>query len=66
MPLRKNKKEYKVSGNRNLFSKKFWSKSKEVRIQIAMPKNKAPCVQSKEVGHLGKLQRGMQERRTAL
>ena len=38
MPLRKNKKEYRVSGNKNLHSKKFWSKSKEMRIQIAMPK----------------------------
>ena len=34
----KNKKEYRVSGNKNLPSKKFWSKSKEMRIQIAMPK----------------------------
>ena len=35
---RKNKKEYKVSGNMSLLSKKFWNKSKEVRIRIAMPK----------------------------
>ena len=37
MPLKKNKKEYKVSGNKSLPSRKFWSKSKEMRIQIAMP-----------------------------
>ena len=30
--------EYKVSGNKNLPSRKFWSKSKEMRVQIAMPK----------------------------
>ena len=34
----KNKKEYKVSGNKNLPSKKFCSTSKEMRTQIAMPK----------------------------
>ena len=33
---RKNKKEYEVSGNKSLPSKFFWSKSKEMRIQIAM------------------------------
>ena len=36
-PLKKNKKEFKVSGKMSLLSKKFWSKSKEVRMQIAVP-----------------------------
>ena len=35
--LRKNKKESKVSGNKNLFCKRFWSKSKEVQTQILIP-----------------------------
>ena len=36
--LKKNNREYKVIGNKSHPSKKFWSESKEVRIQIAMPK----------------------------
>ena len=34
---RKSKKEYKVGGSRSRPAKKFWSKSKGMRIQIAMP-----------------------------
>ena len=33
-----NKKGSKVSGNRSLPSKKFWNKSKEVRIQLSVPR----------------------------
>ena len=35
----KNKKVYKNNGKNNLPSKKFWCKSKEVRIQIAVPRH---------------------------
>ena len=37
----KNKKESKVSGNRSHPSKRFWNKSKEVRIQVAVNANEA-------------------------
>ena len=39
----KNKKEYKVSGKKSLPSKTFWSKSTEMRMQIAMHPKKITC-----------------------
>ena len=36
-PLKKNTNECRDSGNMSLPEKKFWSKSKEVRILIAVP-----------------------------
>ena len=52
MLLKKNNKESKVSGNRSHFSIRFWNKSREVRILIAVPDN-APCLHRNEAWHLG-------------
>ena len=51
--FKKNKQKIQVNGNKNLSTKKFWSKSKEVRMQIAVTDN-APCVQRNEAWQLGK------------
>ena len=48
-----NQEETGSMAEKNLHSKKFWSNSKEVRIQIAVPDN-APCVQRNEAWQLGK------------
>ena len=56
-------KEHKVSGNKNLFSKKFWSKSKEMRIQIAVAKQCAvrTMQRSRAIGKASKVNSGKKE-----
>ena len=63
MSLSKNRKEYKVSGNKNLLSKKIWSKTNEMLRQIAMPKKCAvrTMQRSRAIGKVSKRNPGKKE-----
>ena len=58
---RKSKKGYKISGNRNLFSVRYWSKSEDMRMWDVARSDAArlPCNEERQ---LGGIERKIQER----
>ena len=61
--LKKNNEESKVTGNRSHPSKRFWNRSNEVRMQIAVPRQRAvPTPQcSMTIGRVSRKTAGRKE-----